>query len=120
AYALRYFEHGGKAMAYGHEEKPESIYHNPRLYPGMFPWLYPYGLGGFDNTRMRVKLDHISHVRANLLYVDRRFQEDRCFPFIVYNQRQIKNCGHGGYLLTQKGYFDDVARKIVDIDREAL
>ncbi len=85
AYALRYFERGGKAMAYGHDEKPESIYHNPRLYPGMFPWLYPYGLGGFDNTRMRVKLDHIAHVRANLLYEDRRFQEDRCFPFIVYN-----------------------------------
>ncbi len=120
AYALRYFERGGKAMAYGHEEEPESIYHNPRLYPGMFPWLYPYGLGGFDNTRMRVKLDHIAHVRANLMYVDRRFQEDRCFPFIVYNQRQIKNCGHGGYLLTQKGYFHDVAQKIVDIDREAL
>lgn len=36
-YAVRYFDTGGKAMYYGHERRPQSIYHNPSLFPGMFP-----------------------------------------------------------------------------------
>ncbi|KAI9063189.1 hypothetical protein FKP32DRAFT_1572551, partial [Trametes sanguinea] len=49
AYAVRYFDSGGRALGLGHEQEPQSIYHNVDLYPGMYPWLYPYGLGGFEN-----------------------------------------------------------------------
>ncbi len=120
ARAIRYFDGGGEALAYGHDTRPESIYHNPKLFPGMFPWLYPYGLGGFGNRKMAKELDHAKHVRANLLHADRRFQTNRCYPFIVFNHRQIRSSGHGGYLLTQRGYFDSVADKIMNIDRAAL
>ncbi len=120
ALAIRHFDSGGRVLAYGHESRPESIYHNPKLYPGMFPWLYPYGKGGFENVRIETELDHIAHVRANLLYHDRRFQTDRCFPFIVFNQRQIRASAQGGFLLTQKGHFDDVSARILNLDRAAL
>ncbi|KAI1784427.1 hypothetical protein LXA43DRAFT_901672, partial [Ganoderma leucocontextum] len=63
AYAIRYFDGGGAALAYGHDRSPQSIYHNPDLYPGMFPWLYPYALGGFENAHITVRLDHSKHVR---------------------------------------------------------
>ncbi|KZT05075.1 uncharacterized protein LAESUDRAFT_656492, partial [Laetiporus sulphureus 93-53] len=49
ATALSFFSGGGGVLGVGHSGTPESIYHNPRLFPGMFPWLFPYGLGGFDN-----------------------------------------------------------------------
>ncbi|RDX51841.1 hypothetical protein OH76DRAFT_1346286, partial [Lentinus brumalis] len=49
ATAIRHFDTGGRALAYGHDQQPESMYHNADLYPRMFPWLYPYGLGGFGN-----------------------------------------------------------------------
>ncbi|TFK81642.1 hypothetical protein K466DRAFT_441178, partial [Polyporus arcularius HHB13444] len=49
ATAIKHFDNGGHALAYGHDHTPQSIYHNPDLFPGMFPWLYPYGLGGFEN-----------------------------------------------------------------------
>ncbi|EIW61748.1 uncharacterized protein TRAVEDRAFT_116284, partial [Trametes versicolor FP-101664 SS1] len=49
AAAIKHFDAGGGALAYGHAAKPSSMYHNPQLYPRLFPWLYPYGLGGFDN-----------------------------------------------------------------------
>ncbi|KAJ3475594.1 hypothetical protein NLI96_g11737 [Meripilus lineatus] len=39
-----------EVLAIGHSNQPESIYHNPKLFPGMFPWLFPYGLGGLSET----------------------------------------------------------------------
>lgn len=118
--AVIYFREGGKALAVGHDRDPQSIYHNSALFPGMFPWLYPYGLGGFENSRMLHRLDHASHVRVNLLYADRQFQTDRCFPFIVFNHQQIRASVQGGYLLTRRSNFEAVAQKILTLDRAAL
>ncbi|OBZ65120.1 hypothetical protein A0H81_14877 [Grifola frondosa] len=63
AIAVRHWEQGGPALAYGHEQQPESIYHNPSLYPAMFPWLFPYGLGGFENCALKTGL-RVGRVRA--------------------------------------------------------
>ena len=51
AVALKHLTEGGKMLAIGHSSEPESIYNNPQLYPKMFPWLFPYGLGGIRNKR---------------------------------------------------------------------
>ncbi|TFK79178.1 hypothetical protein K466DRAFT_445709, partial [Polyporus arcularius HHB13444] len=51
---------------------------------------------------------------------DRRFQTDRCFPFIVFNQDQIRSSAQGGYLLTARKNFTHVAEKILALDRNAL
>ncbi|PSS37384.1 hypothetical protein PHLCEN_2v774, partial [Hermanssonia centrifuga] len=120
ATAVEYFRSGGKVIAYGHGNEPASIYHNPSLYPGMFPWLFPYGLGGFENDSIATRLDRARHVRNLLLYADRRFQTDEYFPFIVYNQEQIRASTRGGYLLTGKRNFASVVDKILGVDREAL
>ncbi|KAL6304469.1 hypothetical protein BKA93DRAFT_732937 [Sparassis latifolia] len=62
ATALSYFEGGGKVLAYGHERNPASMYHNPQLYPGMFPWLFPYGLRGFENFLIQTRLERARHI----------------------------------------------------------
>ncbi|KAI0367204.1 hypothetical protein BV20DRAFT_1045728 [Pilatotrama ljubarskyi] len=80
ALAIRHFDGGNPALAYGHTPQPESIYHNSNLYPGMFPWLYPYGRGGFENEDIGIRLDRKVHIRENLMYGDRRFQLDRTNP----------------------------------------
>ncbi|KZT18401.1 hypothetical protein NEOLEDRAFT_1050152, partial [Neolentinus lepideus HHB14362 ss-1] len=54
------------------------------------------------------------------MYGDRRFQTDYYFPFILFNQQQIKNSSKGGYLLTERKNYRDVARKVLDIDMNAL
>ncbi|KAI0355693.1 hypothetical protein OH77DRAFT_1402759, partial [Trametes cingulata] len=77
ALAIRHFDGGNPALAYGHNAQPESIYHNSNLYPAMFPWLYPYGRGGFENEHIEARLDRKVHIRENLMYGDRRFQVDR-------------------------------------------
>ncbi len=48
AAALKHLNISGSILAVGHSGEPESIYKNPCLYPQMFPWLFPYGLGGID------------------------------------------------------------------------
>ncbi len=74
--ALRHLEQKGKMLAVGHRKAPESIYHNPQLYPKMFPWLFPYGLGGIGCLRGVKGLglvpsptmsegSHIRHLLAN-------------------------------------------------------
>ena len=122
AHGLKWFDEGNKVLAYGHESTPQSTMQNPYLFPRMMPWLYPYGLGGFDNSKILPdrKPAFIRHIRANLSYGDRRFQMDRCFPFIVFNQRQIRESSTGGYLLTNRANFDAVAEKLVNIDRSTL
>ncbi|KZT03005.1 uncharacterized protein LAESUDRAFT_622771, partial [Laetiporus sulphureus 93-53] len=69
--ALQYFHGGGAVLGYGHGSKPESIYHNSKLLPGMFPWLFPYGLGGVENPLIKTRLDRAIHIRSLLYYADR-------------------------------------------------
>ncbi|OCH89704.1 hypothetical protein OBBRIDRAFT_696602, partial [Obba rivulosa] len=49
AASLKHLQNGGSVIAYGHASQPESLYNNPGLFPSMFPWLFPYGTGGFEN-----------------------------------------------------------------------
>ncbi|KAH9899681.1 hypothetical protein C8Q73DRAFT_743563 [Cubamyces lactineus] len=56
ATAIKHFDEGGGALAYGHRSEPTSIFGDPQLYPRMFPWLYPYGLGGFDNGKIKSRV----------------------------------------------------------------
>lgn len=106
-YAVRYFDNGGKALYYGHNRRPQSIYHNPTLFPGMFPWIFPYGLGGFENEFIVTRLRRGEHIRTLLHHGDHRFERDRCFVFIAFNHEQIRASAMGGYLLTTCGVAKD-------------
>ncbi|KAI0351718.1 hypothetical protein OH77DRAFT_1410523, partial [Trametes cingulata] len=120
ALAVKHFASGGSVLAYGHAATPSSIYNDPTLYPRLFPWLYPYGLGGFGNGRIKVKLSRLAHIRFCLLYSDRRFQTDDYFPFIAFNHEQIRASTKGGYLLTGRRNFPAVAENLLSIDQGAL
>ncbi len=120
ALAIQEFSKGNPVLAYGHSSTPSSMYDNPQLYPRMFPWLYPYGLGGFGNPRIAKKISRIEHVRHCLLYSDRRFQRDDYFPFIAFNHEQILKSTKGGYLLAERRNFDSVAERILKVDQDAL
>ncbi|EIW54153.1 uncharacterized protein TRAVEDRAFT_132232, partial [Trametes versicolor FP-101664 SS1] len=49
ALAVKHFTSGESVLAYGHFSEPSSIYNDAKLFPRLFPWLYPYGVGGFGN-----------------------------------------------------------------------
>ena len=56
AMAAKHLDGGGKVLAIGHFKEPQSIWKNPKLYPKMFSWLFPYGLGCIGHERQRHKL----------------------------------------------------------------
>jgi len=59
-------------LAIGHSKTPQFIYYNPKLYFMMFPYLFPYGLGGIGSTDSKiVKMSEMIHKRQLLMYYDK-------------------------------------------------
>ncbi|KAH7904613.1 hypothetical protein BJ138DRAFT_1138502 [Hygrophoropsis aurantiaca] len=120
ALAVRHLMEGGKVLAIGHNEVPESIFDNPQLYPQMFPWLFPYGLGGIGQRHFKSKLSGSRHKRHLLLFHDKRFQVDEHFPLVAFNHEQIKGSTSSGFILTNKSSFKDIVDRLFSIDVNVL
>jgi len=120
AIALKHLTSNRKMLAVGHTLQPESIYDNPQLFPQMLPWLFPYGLGGIGNVEQQGNSSDIAYKRHLLMYHDKRFQTDPYFPLIAFNHEQIKQSTTGGYLLARKSMFEDISKRLMDVDTSAL
>ncbi|KAJ3556734.1 hypothetical protein NM688_g1860 [Phlebia brevispora] len=118
--AAEHLRLGKGFLAYGSSDELEFMFHNPRLYPGLFPWLFPYGLGGFENQLQSRAVPMRTHIKYLLSLYDRRFQVDEYFPFLVFNQEQIRQCSHGAYTLVHRGNFRNVTEKILNIEVDTL
>ena len=114
--ALRHWNNKGAALAVSHGLSPLSIYNNPNLYPQIFPWLFPYGLGGIGSTPLSDKL----HKRHLLMYHDKRFQKDICFSFVAFSHQQIKASTTGGLLLAESRNFDNIANRLLSVNQNVL
>jgi hypothetical protein len=78
-------------LAISHDKTQQSIYHNPQLYPMMFPHLFPYGLGGIESTDNHIiEMSEVMYKQCLLVYYDKRFQCDSYFPLIAFNHEQMK------------------------------
>lgn len=57
AAAIRHMKSkGGGYIQVPHDPEPVNEFVNPTLFPMIYPSLFPYGLGGFENTVVRVPL----------------------------------------------------------------
>lgn len=64
---------------------------NPNHLLGAFPWLFPYGMGGFEVNRP-IALSYEAHAKWALKYADGRFRKDLQFMFQVFGviqKRQV-------------------------------
>jgi hypothetical protein len=120
ALSMRHLKEGGRMLAVGHGEFPESIYNNPQLFPSMFPWLYPYGKGGFQSHTQRIRVEPSKQCAARLHYWDRRFQEDEYFMFIAFNHKQIRASSISSRLAAKRSSWQAVADRIGRADVESL
>ena len=114
--ALRHWNNHGGALAISHDDSPQSIYNNQNLYPQIFPWLFPYGLGGIGATKLSEK----SHKRRLLMYHDKCFQRDVCFPFVAFSHQQVKASTTGGFLLAETQKFDEIANRLLNVNQDVL
>ena len=106
---MKHLDDGGKVLAIGHSKNPQSIWKNSQLYPQMFPWLFPYGLGGIGHERQKHKLSDMEHKWHLLMYHDKHFQKDPHFPLIAFNHEQIKESSTSSFILAKQKSFDNIA-----------
>ncbi|KAJ7161109.1 hypothetical protein C8R46DRAFT_859534, partial [Mycena filopes] len=100
AVALQHLMQKGRMLGIGRSEEPVSMYDNVSAYPGMFPWLFPYGKGGIGHPSHSNKQGDLTRKRSLLMYCDKRFQLDTYFPMIAFNHEQLKASSTGSMLLS--------------------
>lgn len=120
AAALQHLTQKGDMLAIGRSDVPESMYHNVRAYPGMFPWLFPYGMGGIGHAAHKFKLGDMSRKRNLLLYHNKRFQTDLYFPMVAFNHEQLKGASTGSNILVKRSKFADISRRLLAMNPEVV
>ncbi|KAJ7788979.1 hypothetical protein B0H14DRAFT_2397881, partial [Mycena olivaceomarginata] len=120
AKALNHLANGGQVLGVGHAEKPEETWSNVQLYPQMFPWLFPYGLGGIGHPAHKKRLSEAKHKHHLLMYHDKRFQTDLYFPMVAFNDLQIKSGVTGSHLLAKRKNFGNIVEQLRVIEPAVL
>jgi hypothetical protein len=116
AKALNHLDRHGAVLSVGHGAEPISIFNSPELYPGAFPWLFPYGKGGVGNGCVPEE----RHIRHLLMYHDKRFQKDPTFCFMAFSHSQVKKASQGGFLSVQKKNFADMSKRLLNVNQQVL
>ena len=91
---------------------------NPNHLLGMFPWLFPYGEGGFEVDRPR-SVSYEAHVQWCLRYHDKRFREDLYFVFQVFGVLQKRLlCASAALQVSKRTFlrFEREIRNLTDSD----
>ena len=99
-------------LAVGHSNTLQSMWNNTQLYPQMFPWLFPYGLGGIGGSSISDK----EHKRHLLMYHDKRFQTDINFPFVAFSHEQMKFSTTQSFLLVDQKRFGNISQRFMNVN----
>ncbi|KAJ6534304.1 hypothetical protein B0H19DRAFT_964773 [Mycena capillaripes] len=118
AIALQHLTREGSMLGIGRADEPEPMYRNVEAYPGMFPWLFPYGKGGIGHLSHRHVMSDISRKKNLLLYHDKRFQTDMYFPMIAFNHEHLRGASAGSKAFVKRSNFEDVSRRLRRINPE--
>jgi hypothetical protein len=68
-----------------HGQGPVPEYKNPALFPGMYPTLFPLGIGSFEDPERKIPVSFAAHVIYLLSIADFQFRYHHSFIFVVHN-----------------------------------
>ncbi|KAF8069334.1 hypothetical protein FPV67DRAFT_1410807, partial [Lyophyllum atratum] len=64
AAAMRHIKHkGGDYLQMRRGSNLVNCFDNPTMFPMMYPTLYPYGIGGFDDSNRNVRISTKNHIK---------------------------------------------------------
>ena len=110
----------GSFLTIPHGPNPENEFGNPLLFPKMYPTLFPYGIGGFEEESRKHKISLKRHVKHLLQLNDKRFQEHHSFSFIAFNILQRRTVLLRTHLRTKKANFPFTAQMYDTISSESI
>ncbi|KAE8238053.1 hypothetical protein A4X13_0g8535, partial [Tilletia indica] len=94
-------------------------YDNPSLFPGMFPTLFPWGIGGFEQQRP-VSLGFKRQAAHLLDIADPAFRRHWSYVFVVANIQHRRLIHLGSQLACKARDFGEVSRAIQGLDLETI
>ncbi|KIK53155.1 hypothetical protein GYMLUDRAFT_179343, partial [Collybiopsis luxurians FD-317 M1] len=118
--ALRHIKRGGGYVSIGHDPTPVNEFFNPSLFPLIYPTLYPYGIGGFEDHKRCTPVSFKRHVKHLLSLSDRRFQEHNSFMFIAFNILQRREMLLRSSLKAKRSSFPVLAERFASVSAEAV
>ncbi|KAF9051700.1 hypothetical protein BJ165DRAFT_1341134, partial [Panaeolus papilionaceus] len=118
---LKHLKQGRSLLAVGHSEDPESIFGDvDLLYPRMFPWVFPYGLGGHGQARHKGVINKEKHLRWWLKYYDKRFQMESNLLIVMLNHLLIRQSSAKSFIMVKRRDFEQIAKNIQEVDPVVL
>ena len=72
-------------LAIHHGTAAINEYNNPDLFPGMFPTLFPFGIGGFDDKTRPAALTFQQQAQYYFNINDRSFRYHYSYMFVALN-----------------------------------
>lgn len=119
ALAIKHWKSGGGAFTVPHGNKPINEYDNPNLFPCMFPHLFPWGFGGFEDGKRRVPITMEAHVKHMLNLSDVRPQTDRNFSFVAMNILQRRKTSEASRFKVKSTHYDRAAELLCSAEASA-
>ncbi|PBK69311.1 hypothetical protein ARMSODRAFT_1037826, partial [Armillaria solidipes] len=95
-------------------------YNNPDLLMGMFPTLFPYGKGGFEDPHREVPVSFETQANYCLDIANRCFRYHESFIFVVMNMIQRRQAHLHTHFAVNEPDFESVASDISGIHPETL
>ena len=121
AAAIRHMTSKGKAFVQvAHGSKPMNEFFNVELFPMLYPTLYPYGCGGFEDKRRNKAVSLKAHVKHLFSLSDKRFQTHYSFLFTVFNILQRRELLLQTSLKVKKSAFAKFAKEFSMVSSEAV
>jgi hypothetical protein len=116
AKAVQHWNRGQAALSMGRGIEPVQSFNNPKWWPQMFPWLFPYGCGSIGMA----DLSEEAHKRFLLMYYDKRFQADEVFTLAAFNHEQLRKTSSAGFLVAEKKEFPNICDRLLSLHEDAL
>jgi hypothetical protein len=95
-------------------------YNNPDLLPGMYPTLFPCGIGGFEDKTRPTALSFQQQAQYYLNLADRSFRYHHSYLFVALNMIQRRAAHLNTFFTVHHTHFDSVARKLTRVSPHVL
>ncbi|PPQ80093.1 hypothetical protein CVT24_006535 [Panaeolus cyanescens] len=120
AAALRHVKNGGGYIEIPHHTTPANEFFNPDLFPLIYPTLFPYGVGGFEDKCRTVSVSMKRHVKHLCSLTDKRFQEHYSFMFVAFNVLQRRLLLLNTSIKVKRSNFDYVSKQFAAVSPETV
>ncbi|KLO18886.1 hypothetical protein SCHPADRAFT_818963, partial [Schizopora paradoxa] len=103
-----------------HGSKPQSEYNNTNLFPGMYPTLFPYGIGGFEQSGQLVKVSMEKQVNYFFDLYGHKFRYHSSFMFVALNIIQRRKAHLHTHFTVKRRDFEHIASKLTSLSAGML